>query len=299
MDNLHAIAEQHIQRWNPTKATDNRLDDFKRKFVEWLSQIPETVQPEVLRLLEGFQYYTHEKTNGLLVSLHELLLAEYSVHFDETIYTFIKSVKNITNSSNDYWTEYKLLNKLNKNVCIVDPDALDADEWEGIKNIVFIDDCSGSGKTFCDYITERQRRYQGKNIFFITIHIMDEANRQIQKTSGRLNLNIQIVNSTIQSKAFTSKLFGDDEKPVEAKDLVVRFSETVKIPRHEILGFEESESLMAFYNNTPNNTLGFLRYDTKCYFSIFPREKTVLPNWRKAAKEKQSRKIRNYNASIK
>ena len=54
-------------------------------------------------------------------------------------------------------------------------------------------------------------------------------------------------------------------------------------------------ALVAFYNNTPNNTLGIIRYDTKSYTSLFPRKNDHVPHWMQLKKRKQGRTRANYN----
>lgn len=298
-DTFTAIAEGHAARWNPSKGNDERLENFKSKFFEWLFQMPEEAHPDILRLFDGFCYYPHDVINNLLVELHSNLQFNYQLDSDRTIYTFIKSKNNISNSSNDYWSEYKHLNGINKQSCIIAPDELTVEEWEEIEHIIFIDDCSGSGKTFCDYIENRNHKYKNKRIFFITVHIMADAKLRIKQTAENNDLDITVIEHFTQDKAFSSNLFPNDEKTKQVKELIIRLSKEKKIHDNDILGYQNTESLMAFYNNTPNNTLGFIRCDTRDYFSIFPREKTDMPGWRKAAHEKKARKAKNYNYSTK
>jgi len=294
--NISELADQYIANWYSNGDCDERLEHFREKFGEWLNQIPEDVQPHVLKLLDEFCYYSHNKANNLLASLHKILVSSYDVSENDTIYTFIKSKNGSSNSSNDYWTEYKNMNRLNKEICILDIKTIDDDEWLGIKNIVFIDDCSGTGKTFEKFISKNLNRFKGKTIYFISIHIMHDAEIYIEDFAKKNGLNIILINAKIQDKAFTRSCFGDGCD--EAKQLITLTSRKKGIPNGEILGFEESESLMAFYNNTPNNTLGILRYDTESYFSIFPRERSKKPEWRKLKKKKQQQKLKNYNAAL-
>ena len=67
------------------------------------------------------------------------------------------------------------------------------------------------------------------------------------------------------------------------------------------LGKDESEGLVAFYNNTPNNTIGVFWQDTGNNKAIFPRDYGALPVWEMTPKEmkkrKKERKINNYMAA--
>lgn len=290
----NALANNYIKKWNPTGDLDKRLKVFNDDFEKWLSQIPENAIPVVLNLLDHFYYYSHRKTNELLACLHEMLVSDYQVSEDDTIYTFIKSHTGKSNSSNDYWTEYKGINQLNKEICIIDINKITIEQWAGINNIVFIDDCCGTGKTFTEFLSESLERYIEKKIYFVSIHIMHEAEIFINRFASDNNLHIYLINAMIQEKAFSNSCFGSGHE--EAKDLITETSQGFGIPNREILGYKASESLMAFYNNTPNNTLGMLRYDTDTYFSIFPRDKTTKPSWKNLGANKRSKKTQNYNA---
>lgn len=292
----NALATKYLTKWNSNNDSDKRLMFFNEKFNDWLEQIPIDVQPIVLKLLDNFCYYSHSRTNNLLESLHKILLNNYDITEDDTIYTFIKSKNGKSNSSNDYWTEYKGINNLNKEICIVDISEITDSEWTGINNIVFIDDCCGTGKTFTDYIGYNISRLNNKNIYFLSLHIMHEAKEKIEEFAVEHKLNIILINATVQYKAFTTNYFEDGS--VEAKQIIILSSKELGIPKAHILGFGDAESLMAFYNNTPNNTLGILRYDTDSYFSVFPREKIIKPSWRDLKQKKLERKAKNYNAIV-
>ena len=113
------IISRLVQRWESSNELDNKLTEFSQKFAEWFKQIPEEAKPTVLRLLDNFHYYSHREANRWLVTLHNKLIAEHNVLDEDSIYLFIKSKDGISNSSNDYWTEYKLCNSnVNRNIFI-------------------------------------------------------------------------------------------------------------------------------------------------------------------------------------
>lgn len=294
--NANEIKEQCLSKWSVGLKLDERLSNFDGSFCEWLKQIPEKNRDTVLVLIENMEYYPHEVTNSWLKKLHIQLLQKDNVTDDNTIYVFIKSKDGATNSSNDYWTEYKLINQINKNICIEDMNSLSSDQFLHIDNIVFIDDFSGSGKSFIDELSKEPSRYIGKNIYFITINIMRNAMETIKKYGEDNNLNIILLSAFEQGKAFERNLFIDNDA---AKQEIETISKDFKIPSNQILGYKKSEALIAFYNNTPNNTLGFIRYDTESYKSIFPRKNDPIPSWMSLGENKSKRKIMNYNIKAK
>ena len=289
---LKNVVEECLGKWNSNTALDERLAYFCDNFEKWISQIPSKYHPVVLTLVRNLEYYSHKTTNQWLDQLHKQLIGHQNITEDNTIFAFIKSKYGKTNSSNDYWTEYKLINRLNKNTCIENMDLLEEEDFQYIDNIVFIDDFSGSGKSFIDELKKNPERYKSKVVYFIVINVMYKALDEIQTYAKENNLEIIVLSAVQQDKAFERSLFEDD---IEAKNMVVEMSKDLQIPKNDRLGFEKSQALVAFYNNTPNNTLGFIRYDTEDYKSIFPRKNEYVPEWMRMRKERLKRKQTNYN----
>ena len=141
-----------LAQWTDDDILDERLSFFYNKFEEWKKQIPDEYIEVILKLLKELKYYTKKRANCILVDLHKHLISNSNYTIDNTIFAYIKSRDGISNSSNDYWTEYKQINKLNRRICYEDLSAIHADAWYYIENIVFIDDFSGSGKSIKDEI---------------------------------------------------------------------------------------------------------------------------------------------------
>lgn len=139
-----------LARW---QYEDKRTKYFSDIFDEWVKNIPSTAIEMIFYLLSRFCYYPHKLVNRYLVELHDRLITEGEITDDNTIYISIKSRTGIGNSSNDYWSEYKYQNNINKYSCIDDIRKISSMQHAAISNIVIIDDCSGSGKTLIDYLT--------------------------------------------------------------------------------------------------------------------------------------------------
>lgn len=121
---------------------------------------------------------------------------------------------------------------------------------------------------------------------------MYKALKEIYAYAKENNIEIVVLSAVQQDKAFERSLFEDD---TEAKNMVVEMSKHLQIPKDETLGFHKCQALVVFYNNTPNNTLGFIRYDTDEYKSIFPRKDDYVPGWMRMRKDRLRRKQTNYN----
>lgn len=293
---VQAIKEICKNKWTWTgefeidEKTKAALDNFDI----WISQIPNEYKELSLILIQNLEYYPRQLTNESLKKLHKKLIELATISDDNTIYAYIKSKDGKTNSSDEYWTLYKIFNDLNREICYENIDAINDCQWGCVENIVFIDDFSGTGQSFIKELQKREDRYCGKNIYFITICIMEDAIQKIKSYSQEKNINIFSIHRYMQKKTFSRDLFKDN---MNAKKLLLMLTEYLKIPERESpLGFGESESLVAFHNNTPNNTLPVIRYDNnKEYTPLFPRRKDIKPSWDSMKSGKKRRKTANYN----
>ncbi|WBB33137.1 hypothetical protein NM219_03755 [Parvimonas micra] len=290
---VQAIKEICKNKWTAGFEIDARTKAALDKFDIWISQIPDEYKELSLILIQNLEYYPQKLTNKLLIELHNKLIELPTISDDNTIYAYIKSKDGKTNSSDEYWTMYKLFNNLNREICYENINAIKDWQWGYVENIVFIDDFSGTGQSFIKELQKSEDRYCGKNIYFITICIMEDAIQKIKDYSQKKNINIFSIYYYMQKKTFTRDLFKDN---MNAKNLLLMLTAYLKIPKQESpLGFDESESLVAFHNNTPNNTLPVIRYDTKEYTSLFPRRHDRKPSWYSMKSGKKRRKTANYN----
>ena len=280
-------------------AIDERLSFFAEKFDEWKKQIPDQYIEVLLTLLKELKYYTHKDANRILVSLHEQLLSNSNMTIDNTVFAYIKSKDGISNSSNDYWTEYKLLNNLNRNICYENLNAIKGSGWQYIKNIVFIDDFSGSGESIKKELEKFLNIFHGKNVYIIVVCTMEAAVKKLKKFGETNSINIHFIYNDAFKKAFEQNYFPDNST---AKENYLSFCDSKGISSKSgwKLGFENTEALVSFYNNTPNNTLAFIHNRSNKYFPLFPRINDEKPIWqrndcKKMNNRTKQRKNANYN----
>lgn len=281
-----------LDKWSKGSELDEKLISFSNSFDNWISQFPDENKDVVLVLIRNMEYYLRTDVNKWLENLHSQLLECKDVTDDNTIYTFIKSDDGISNSSNDYWTNYKLINDVNSTLCYENVDAIQEEQWKYISNIVYIDDFSGTGNSFINELKKHESLYKNKNVYFIVINIMTKAMEDINNYGKVHNINITFLNIFNQKKVFEREIFEDNEA---AKKQVKSLSKLMSIPKNFIMGYNKSEALVAYYNNTPNNTLGLIHFDTEKYKSIFPRNKPKRPRWQEMKRKEKSRKVANYN----
>ncbi len=287
---LLKIIDECITSWN-YQGDDLRVLHFKNEYINWINQFPSEYHDYILALTKNIKYYTKKSSNKALSEMHSILLSQ-GITENDTVYTFLKSRDGISNSSNDYWTEYKILNGINRNLCYEDISAINNRQWEKIKNIVFIDDFVGTGNSIISFLDELNLDFMNKNVFIISVHMMFEAQNRLKEYCDSKHFNIINISSYIQKKAFSSGIFEDNEF---VKTKILDLSSQLGITGNDKLGYGESESLVSFFNNTPNNTIAFFWKTTRFLVPILPRVFEKRPSWQNLKEESTKRVKENYD----
>lgn len=276
-EQINEVKEECAKRWGKE---DEKIIEFQKKFNEWCVFNNEEDSQICLELLKKFNYYSKPKVNEELKKTHEELLKIFEFNPNYTIYTILKDRNGRANSSMEYFWEYVHINNIDKGSRIIDIDSIKKEFYENVENVVIIDDCIGSGQTTKDYLEKNRKKLIDKKIYLILIHlVIEEANKLLDFAKE------QGYDLTILCRNKKEKAFGKEE--TKQRERFIALSKNKNIPLDRILGRDNVEALMAFYNNTPNNTLGIFWYETESNTPLFPREKSSRPNWMTKEKRKQ------------
>lgn len=235
--------------------------------------------------------------NDSLYKLGKKLDARPEFHQDGTVYTHLPSKKGIENSSIDCLYEYKRMHGIEKFKVAIDFKNYMDKRGKQIDNIVIVDDFCGSGRSLETFIKNYSEQLSGKTIYYLVTYTMDEATQRASAIAVEYGVTLRMLYINHGGRAL------DIEGSEEARQLVKDFSKSVGIAKDWRLGAYDTEALVAFYDNTPNNTIGLFHCDTENYFSLFPRKKekdggTKRPSPSSMKEGKRQRNIQNYNASV-
>lgn len=288
MPHNNDIIENCIKRWQADDSVCNRMIE---SYPVWISQMSEKMR-EIIEIQMGFfDYYSHESVNGYLKALHGKLHEIEGVCFNNTIYTVLPNQNGRLNSGSYYLIEYKEINKISKYV--VFPSFADLiDKLQYIDNIVIVDDFCGSGKTLIDFLSKYLDYLKNKNVYYLVVHVMSGALIEIGKFSMQNSLKTRVIYCKCSDKAFLNKQLEN------RKDEFINESRKMGLQRDCILGFKDTESLVAFYNNTPNNTLGIYWREEKNYTPLIPRNNDEKPSWQQLKTDKKKRLKNNYMNNV-
>lgn len=251
---------------------------FAQRIDNWLAQFEEDEKPLMLDLLRHFTYYSERRLKKEIVKLFDEFTRVYNGEF---ILSPIQKELGVGYSDFIYdifWMTNDIKGYAERNILAVAKDT----DYEKIPTLVFVDDYSGSGKTFKKFhkkLIAANQKLKNKVVFFLTVASSSVALKNIDKYAKENDYTINCITLKIQDRAFLDCFL---YKKVESEIIRRKYEEICK--KHAVLedyvfGFDKIEALISFEYNTPNNTLGIIWHDLNDFCWVFKRhktEKTVL-----------------------
>lgn len=288
-----------LRKWEPYQ-DDLRIKHFTENLSTFNQQLPDSIDSCTELMLRRFDYYSHSKVNEGLIELHQKLLKQPNIDLQYTTFAVLKSQRERYNSSYEHVREYKIINNLSdNNITPSVSDWFNRPEWQYLENVVFLDDMCGTGKTFIEYFKKHIDYLKDKKIYYVIIHIMTEAKTRIEKFAKDNSLNIYILSYNETAATFSMPELKDyrDTFQKECENLGIKKLWDVfgyKYDNSKSTDQLYSESLVSFYLNTPNNTLGLFRCKTDKLVALFPRETKEKPAWMTMNERKAQKSRSNY-----
>mgnify|MGYP001863913647 FL=1 len=279
-----------VNRWADGEI-DDRIEDAMDKFENWIDDLDQKELYILSKLLKNYNYHSRKDSFEIVTNLAEKTMEEFNINNDNTIISPVRKSDGKINSSYEYWLIHRNVSGLSKNIYYDSLDGILDEEWDNIENVVYIDDCSGTGHQFVKFLERQNKSFQGKRIIFIVIEIMEDAIQFIKNYSHKTGIQIQIRSKVVAGKAFKNS--SDEEK-----NIFTAMSRKRKIRDNYIMGYKDAEALMTFYNNTPNDTLGIFWFPIDDKKPIFSREMDIQPGWKRSRDEKNTRRRERYESKF-
>jgi len=289
MEELHKFLE-FCNRYSWPTHDDEVLSYANEKFPGWIGQFSANEREVILEMINEFSYYSRETVSNNLAELSNVLERDFGIH-NNALFTYIKKKNGKICSSIDYWIDFCRKNKIAPEYTSDDLNSFPDEHWSRVDNIVVIDDCCNSGGSLEKYLEECTKSFEGKNLYYVVICAMQDACERVKSIAEDKKSNIVLIAKEIKHKAFSL----ENIHKLCSAEAFAEYSLALGIPKFFSLGFHNSQSLMAFYNNTPNNTIGIFWYKTPKNEPIFTRRDRAVPLW-EIIEAKKSRTEENYNA---
>lgn len=232
---------------------------MSEKIERWFRSIEKENEKDVyLNLMHNFIYYSRKNIIESLRKIH-LKVLEFDSKVDYTLFFPMISKDGRTNHSYEIHNMYREANCLNKGCFIADINyALNNIPMESISNIVFIDDMMGTGNTIKESIKAIYEQYKeifNKKVYLILLEVPEEVDSIKEEIKLEIGVDITILYLNRHKKAFSKNFIFDNNYLDEAKNIVKKYDMKLTKKEEEVLGYYNSEFLLSFYYDTPNNTI--------------------------------------------
>lgn len=292
---------------------DHRIS--KNKIDDWLSNFKEKERESLLFLLTQFIYFSKLQIDNMLVSIYRdfykyVIVENYRLNNNDT--TDISSINNHFNnskrksrfipignpseSSSSLLGEFRKTNSIKKDLFIERSELLNLTLGD-IEHFVFIDDICGSGHQAYNenkkYVSHIKNRFPHSKIHYYSLVGLEEGLEYLNKKRDYDYLeSVLRLDKTYKCFSSESRIFKNNEDSINQDDLkeiceyygiqlyesiLLRQRYDVSQANHHKLGYNDSQLLIGFYHNTPDNTLPIIWYneDMITWNPIFPRANKV------------------------
>ncbi|MBX0315492.1 phosphoribosyltransferase [Planococcus glaciei] len=241
---------------------DKRLEYFEKKIENWLENVETDEEKEIfLDLVKKYKYY-NKITIANSFKRGFIRFKKIEPEHKDTIYMGVGSRGGVYNGSSELMPIFKRINEIDKlRIADKPKDFYGKYDLKSIKNIVLIDDIIGSGTTVKRYIDENlmidcPEIIFGKKIYVICVIASEKAVSSLKGYYQHKKIPIEIIFEQDIVKTFDIEkgLFTPEKTRINARKIVKKYDTKLARRKEEILGFKESQALVSFYHNTPNNT---------------------------------------------
>ncbi len=163
------------------------------------------------------------------------------------------------------------------------PLSLFLERWDeltdDIARLILVDDFLGTGETAIRFwksqiIQDIIKRYPDIKLYYI---VLVALKRGIDNVKNNTNFKIicpQIFDEEYRVFSKKSSIFLGKEKRESARQVCKSYGEDLEGEEYA-LGYKDSEALLGFHHNIPNNTLPIIWSDKKGWAPLFPRERKI------------------------
>jgi hypothetical protein len=281
-ESMKNIVEGCIKRWG----SDSRTEKLEELVSLWLDNIDDGDKNIYLQLLKNFNYYSKKSENSYAKFIINNIKA-IDLNIDKTIVVPLLKPKEGMSGAYKILRSVQVVGGLLSEMCPTNLTVFQKNyDINLIKNIVIVDDISGTGKTLetnLKYMHESYPDFFNNKMVYVSCLVTSEK----AKLHIESNKNIYYWEYNITKKAFdyNNIFLGDEIEDVKEKIKIYEKKLSTARDESDIFGFKNSELLIAFSDDTPNNTLLSFWKESSSWKPIFPRAKRRLqPEWAKKNK---------------
>lgn len=264
---------------------DSVLQNIDIKIDKWLDKVDEEDKEIFLYLFSNLTYMSRFNVQDRLKELYD----EYKTiepNFSDTIFMPVSSFGGVFNGAVNIIECFeqavvgeKAISK--KNIAIDYLNFSNSFNLNSIKNIVFLDDIIGSGTTFIDFIYRISSQVPDlidkKNLYIFSLVNLKKGVEKVNAFSNELEWDIKMINKNIEHSIFEKEeIYPNSEVKLKHKEVIEKYEKNLTKEENEkiyFMGYKRSGSAVAFFYNTPNNTLSiFWKSKDEMWYPPLPRK---------------------------
>jgi hypothetical protein len=267
------------------KYYDKNFNNFENKFKNWLEQFETEHQSIFLHLFNHYRYFDKNNIEKWFHQSYELYKSVEPT-FDESIYIPVTSIGGIMNGAIHMIHEFDMIGPelgiSRKRIAAQPIEFNNSFKISTSKNIVLIDDIVGTGDTLIDFVIGCKKNkhtknlFENKRIYIFALAVSEKTKNRVIDDLKVLGIKGEFINNLIINKAFEKGfIYHEEEARIKAKNIVEKYEELAAPEPKYAMGYKNSQALVSFYFNTPNNSLSTFWEinDEKPWVSFFPRRK--------------------------
>ena len=261
-------------------------DIFKANIEEWLSFFEVQDRSLYLDLLKRYRYYPEQTIKNVLYTLANKIKNDCLLQDFDDIYFITIASKKYCSSGGDILRAI-LRTELNLRVdnSLLDTSPNLTDICKKAKVIAFLDDVAGTGMTMYSHIMSlitKLNLTEDTDIKLYAVYICantKKVDKKIKQIYKETNTTIIPVIYEKLEKELSRNKFDTDNAYMHALEIVSKYDQLIFDNRHDgdneeecIRGFKDSQLLLSFCYNTPNNTIAAFWRPSRISSPLFLRD---------------------------
>jgi len=251
-----------VRQWHGVKTQE--------EIESWLLMFEDDERDVAIKLLSNTKYYSQTDINRLYGILHRKFIRAVGQQSLKHIWFF--GIGGAAKSGQMTLYYYKAVNGLSESH-FQDLRVLSASATKGIQTLAFVDDFIGTGNqviTFWDEELRDQHGIEKAKLYCLVLLAFQSAIEHIQARTPFTVICAELLDERDRVFSPQCTIFSDEEERRRAERICRRYGE-VLCPEFP-LGYDDSQALVAFEYQTPNNSLPILWSDKKGWIPIFRRK---------------------------
>lgn len=271
--NIEKLADDFIRK----RRADLYLEELSESLSLMFDNIDDDEQKYFCSILKEYQFLTRKDMAKMYADCHNKLLKSKNLILEECLFIPLFKKDLTCNNSFAMTSLYRDVNKLDKKLICFDTVAIkqlvrDAN----LKNIIIVDDFSGTGDSVIESLefleTYLISDFERLNVYVILAVSTKRANKKMEGYFKKKRIK-KIVSSSAKClyEIDFSKRHMTTNK--EVRKIIEKYEKLATNRRIDLFGYKQSDCVVSFFFNTPNNTLSsFSKFNKKNkWVPPFPR----------------------------